>query len=284
VPTSSEAFRQYFHYRLASLRARVLNGVALATDPAAVRFYRELLAKGYLPNYLIDVLPEYRLIYVNIPKCASTTVRAFLTQLIGRKPASTTDAQHNRRISGLKAPRHVGFAKFHQIAIAPDTLRFSFVRNPYSRLVSAWADKFQNKPLVQGVLIIDEYLNHRAIIDGSLPYGGDARLTFPEFVTYATATADSRVNVHWQLQDDILSMPGIAFDLIGRVESFSTDFLRVLDHVNASAHLRQAVHGAQNVSRRERWGDYFTPELAERVYRAYERDFDRLHYPRTVPD
>jgi hypothetical protein len=242
------------------------------------------MAKGYLPNVLIDVVPEHRLIYVNIPKCASTTVRVFLSQLIGRKPAPTIDAQHIRKVSGLKAPRHVGITNFYRIATAPETLRFSFVRNPYSRLVSAWADKFQNKPLVSGIRIIDEYLKHRANIDGSLPYGPNAVLTFPEFITYATATAESRLNIHWQLQDDILNMPGIEFDFIGRVESFPTDFTRVLDHVDAPKQLRQAMLAPINRSRRERYGDYFTPELAERVYRAYQRDFDRLRYPRAAPD
>jgi Sulfotransferase family len=281
---SSGSSMQSCRYFLTSGRSRLLNAIALVTDMNAGRFYNELLAGGYLPNTLVDVVPEHRLIYVNIPKCASTTIRRFLSQLIGREPAPTTDAQHIRKISGLKSPRHLGITNFYRIATAPDTLRFSFVGNPYRRLVSAWADKFQNKPLVRGNRIIDEYLTHRASIDSSLPYGPDAALTFPEFVTYATATANSRVNIHWQSQLDILNMPGISLDFIGRVESFATDFSRVLDHVNAPEHLRQDALVAKNASSRERCCDHFTPALAKRVYRAYECDFDRLHYPRAVPD
>ncbi len=279
---SSKPFFQNARYQLASGRSRLVNAIALATDSNVRRFYRELLTNGYLPNILIDVVPEHRLIYVNVPKCASTTIRRFLSQLIGREPTPT--AQHNRKSSGLKSPRHLGVANFHRIATAPDTLRFSFVRNPYGRLASAWVDKFQNRPLVPGNRIIDKYLTHRASVDSSLPYGSGAALSFPEFVRFSTATANSRVNEHWQLQADILSMPGISLDLIGRVESFAADFSRVLDHVNAPEHLRQEVLLPKNASGREGCRDYFTPDLAERVYRAYERDFDLLHYPRTVPD
>jgi hypothetical protein len=35
-----------------------------------------------------------------------------------------------------------------------------------------------------------------------------------------------------------------------------------------------------NVSDHEPWPTYFTQELAEQVYRAYEEDFDLLKYPR----
>jgi hypothetical protein len=30
------------------------------------------------------------------------------------------------------------------------------------------------------------------------------------------------------------------------------------------------------------WPVYYTPSLADRVYRAYERDFDRFGYARTI--
>ena len=37
---------------------------------------------------------------------------------------------------------------------------------------------------------------------------------------FATATADQRLDAHWQRQDDILNMPGINLDFIGSIELF----------------------------------------------------------------
>lgn len=280
---TSAVIPERYNFLYTRLRSRVLNGLAYLVDAPAAAFYRDLVARGYLPNVLIDVLPEHRLIYVSVPKAASTTIRMVLSVMIGRAPAATTDDQHIRRISGLLSPRHAGISAFYRLARDPRTLRFSFVRNPYDRLVSAWADKFRNRPLVPGDPYVEEYLLCRPRIDSSLPRGPDRVLSLADFVTYATATADRRVNIHWQLQDDILSMPGLPLDFVGKVERFTTDFVRVLDHLQAPAEVRRLASARHNVSHRSTSRDYLTPDLADRIYRAYERDFDRFGYPRALP-
>jgi hypothetical protein len=80
----------------------------------------------------------------------------------------------------------------------------------------------------------------------------------------------------------MLDMPGIKFDFIGKVESFSRDFARVLEHVGADHATAAAINAHFNRSRRQPWRDYYTSALADQAYRAYERDFDRLLYPRAV--
>ena len=200
---------------------------------------------------------------------------------LARNQLDTSDQLHKRRYSGLKSPKRAGISTFHQLAINPAAFRFSFVRNPYSRLVSTWADKFQNKPLIGGDSFIDQYLMNRGWIDGSLPAGPDATLSFPRFVQFA-ATADRRLDAHWHLQDDLLAMPGINLDLIGKVESFGKDFANVLDHAGAGVRLRQIADVHFNASQHQPWPSYYTADLADQVYRAYERDFDRLKYPRTL--
>ena len=65
-------------------------------------------------------------------------------------------------------------------------------------------------------------------------------------------------------------------DFVGRLESFNTDFVRVLDHVGASEAVRRDAFVPINVSQHKKWSDYYTKDLADRVYRAFERDFDRF--------
>jgi len=162
------------------------------------------------------------------------------------------------------------------------TLRFSFVRNPYERLVSAWADKFCNRPLVPGDSFIDKYLRHRHELDASLPQGAQQTLSFADFVIFATATADRRIDAHWQLQQDILDMPGITLNLVGKVETFAADFDRVLDHLSLHRYRAPAQITPQHQSRHQPWPQYYTAALADRVYRAYQRDFDCLGYARAI--
>jgi hypothetical protein len=119
-------------------------------------------------------------------------------------------------------------------------------------------------------------------MDLPLPKETDQTLSFTDFVHFASATAGRRVDAHWQLQDDMLNLPGIGFDFIGKVESFSQDFARVTEHVGADHAMAMAINAHFNKSRRQPWRDYYTGALADQAYRAYERDFDRLHYRRAV--
>lgn len=268
-------------YLLTSAWSHIANWRDRRFDPQASSFFDALTERGFNPNAHIDVLPRHGLIYVCVPKCASTTIKGALS-VLDRGAAPPPERLHARRYSGLHSPLRVGLSAFRRLAISPDTLRFSFVRNPYARLVSAWADKFQGKPLVPGNAFIDAYLTHRPSIDRALPHGPEFTLSFGQFVTFATATCERRVDAHWHMQDDLLDMPGIKLDLVGKVESFLEDFARVLDHVGASRRLREAIGRRHNVSRHLPWQRYYTDALAARVHRAYERDFDRFGYARAI--
>jgi len=268
-------------YYLGRISRRASNHIERRVDPVASRFYDQLLDGGYAPNSHIDALPCRNLLYIAVPKSASSTIKMALVALT-RRNLPPPDRIHKRRLSPLKSPEAVGISAFHRFVTNPATLRFSFVRNPYARLVSAWADKFQDKPLIAGNSFVEQYLAHRSSVASSLPSGRDQTLSFAQFVEFATATAGRRLDAHWQLQDDLIEMPGIALDFVGKVESFPNDFVRILDHAGAGPHLRHAIGLHLNVSRHLPWQDYYTAELAGRVYRAYERDFSRFGYLRTL--
>jgi Sulfotransferase family len=281
VQSVSFLFR-FLEYFFGGACSHVTNHCNRYFNPEASVFYDHLVGNGFDPNAHIDVLPQHQLLYICVPKCASTTIKMVLSSL-ARNQLDTSDQLHKRRYSGLKSPKRIGISTFHQLAINPAAFRFSFVRNPYSRLVSTWADKFQNKSLVGGDSFIDRYLMNRGWIDDSLPAGPHNALSFPQFVQFAAATANRRLDAHWHLQDDLLTMPGIKLDLVGKVESFGKDFASVLDHAGAGVRLRQIADVHFNASQHKPWPNYYTADLADQVYRAYERDFDRFKYPRTIP-
>jgi len=248
-------------------------------NPAAVDFCQNLMANGYEASTLLCVLPRHKLMYVAVPKAASTRIRKTLARVEGRLSRSL-DPKRRSRYRGPYGPRNLSVDSFYRLATSADTLRFSFVRNPYARVVSCWADKFAGKPLVGGDSFIDAYLAIRKEIDSELPAGPDRTLSFAEFVNFASGTAKARHDIHLQAQDEILSMPGIELDLIGKVETFDADFVHVLDHLHASDEVRCEAASAVNESHHDDWPAYYTCELANRIYRAYERDFDRFGYLR----
>ena len=129
---------------------------------------------------------------------------------------------------------------------------------------------------------METYLQHRLVADKSLPHGRDQNLSFAQFAEFASATAHQRLNAHWNLQNDLLDMPGLELNLIGRVENFADDFGHVLDHVGSAGRPSQFIEARLNTSQHLAWQNYYPPPLAKSVYRAYERDFDRFKYLQTV--
>jgi hypothetical protein len=250
-------------------------------DPPAYDFYAAMLATGYDPSAAIDVLPEQRIIYISVPKAASSRIKMSLSGFLGRD-VNTSEAANNRKQSGLKAPHHVGLSVFYRLAKDPETLKFSFVRNPYARLVSCWADKFRDRALVAGDPFVDLYLAWQGSADRRHPVGAGEALSFADFARFAAATSGG-LNAHWQVQQEIVEVPGIAVDFVGKVESFDRDFQRVYEHVGSAPAMGGGSHAPVRPTSHRAWHDYYTPELAESVYRAYERDFDRFGYARALP-
>jgi hypothetical protein len=267
----TRTFRQW-SWPIADKAARLLH-------PRAQAFYTTLIEGGYDPNVLIDVLPDQRIVYICIPKCASARIKKTLSALLGRHVESSEEA-YTRQQSGLKNPKAVGASTFWRVATDPAALRFSFVRNPYARLVSLWAHQFRDKPLVPGPSSINSYLASCGRVDPSLPKGADRVISFKEFVAFVSATANDRIDAHWTQQVAIIDMPGITLDFVGKVETFAHDFSRVLDHVHADPVLRIRSVLPFNASDHDDWQAHYTAELANIVYHAYEPDFDRFDYPR----
>ena len=79
-------------------------------------------------------------------------------------------------------------------------------------------DKFVNKPLVPGDTFVDIYLATRQGIDARLPAGADRTLSFAEFVDFCRGDRAVASDVTLQAQDDILNIPGLPLDFVGKVE------------------------------------------------------------------
>jgi hypothetical protein len=251
-------------------------------EPPAAEFCRKFEAEAFVPEKLVRVLPGLNAIYLVVPKAANTRIRMILAAISRRYSRQLWPSRWGK-LREPQGPHSMTARSFYRLATSPTTFRFSFVRNPYTRLLSCWADKFQGRPLVPGLPEIDDYLARRKRIDPSLPFGADKALSFDRFVTFATASLGMDHDLHLHRQDDLLSVPGIALDFIGRVETFNTDLAKVFDRLGASDEVRREALVPLNTSRHQLCSDHYTPPMADCVYRAYERDFDRFGYPRPLP-
>jgi hypothetical protein len=266
------------HFR--NIWLQVKRPILAQWHPRALELYEKVAASAYKPDELIDVLHAQRILYIAVPKAACSRIRATLSALIGRDPVSVGKI-HDRGVSGLRAPRH-SVVDFHEVVEDPDALRFTFVRNPYDRILSCWANQYRGKPLVPGDRYVGLYLRHKREMGLSLPEGPGETISFADFVEVVAANAARRVDMHWQLQSDILDVPGVTLNHIGKIELFSQDFARVLDHAGVKGELRRSAAQPIHSSDHGHMSEYFTEALAARVYRAYERDFETFKYSKKL--
>jgi hypothetical protein len=188
-----------------------------------------------------------RLIYVRVPKCANTAIAAaFPGGRVARVPA--------RRLADDLA----------------DWLKFSFVRNPYARLVSTYCDKIHPASSTPGKLI--DGVHHRFVSMGLPVYAG---MPFEEFVEVVCELDDASTEKHLKSQSWHLYRDGRCIvDEIGRVESIGQHWPRLAERVGRPPRLRHL-----NPSRRRHLACYYSSAtVRRRVADRYRMDFENFGY------
>jgi hypothetical protein len=220
--------------------------------------------------------------YFEVPKAACTQMKELLRAVEGAPPIKlfadgTWETRRDMFVhvrSNVPLPSLVDLDNRTQKEVleAPDFLRMTLVRNPYTRLVSAWANKvLLCEPSCQYV-----YLQ----IKGRLPYLHEQSLvSFDEFVEYLESSCDLRnCDSHWRRQVDHAFFPALNFSFIGKVEQLDRVLRRFEGHLGLSKPL---VADGRNAS--VSFGpNPYTREVADKVYSLYEADFEGLGYDRNA--
>jgi len=99
------------------LRARVVNSRECRLYTPAAVFFNAVRDGHFDAETYIDVLPQHGLIYLWVPKAASTTIRSVLSSLeFGTPPGPPLELLNSRRCTGIRSPRLAGFSVFHRLA------------------------------------------------------------------------------------------------------------------------------------------------------------------------
>lgn len=179
----------------------------------------ELADKFDLPfhqiNYLINVDAARKIVYLETPKVACTSIKKYMIdQASGGAVEMKPNEVHDRQKSPLKALGDYSDAEVDAILGArSDFRRFCFVRNPYSRVLSAYLDK----------IVGNEWERER-----HLPMFGFEQGSRPEFVEFLRRLAmisDRDRDIHYITQTRLTGrLSGFSPDFIGRFEDFAQDF------------------------------------------------------------
>jgi len=220
---------------------------------------------------------EYNCVFVHVPKTAGKSIESYFLDLLGlsweqRAPLllrpNDDPARGPERLAHLTASEYVDFEYLTREQFT-SAYSFSFVRNPWARLVSEY-----------------RYRKHHW------------HFSFRDFVgAHLPAAGMSDAYRHVMQQSDYVYGPDgkLLVDFIGRFENLQADFAEVcgklgleshpLRHVNHVAGIHQRVAdrvrgwaGMSHEPKHPHYSDYYDDETRERVTQLYARDIELFGY------
>ena len=215
---------------------------------AVKRLAREMLRKPGPDDYSLSCFVETNSLFVHIPKAAGVSV--------------------TRALYGCLAGSHYSVAEYKQI-FRPSTFeklfKFSFVRNPYERIFSAFT-----------------FLKRGGMNDQDAAYGAQVLGIYPDFERFVMdglLNDEIRLGGHFNPQSHFLfDAAGTLNDLnfIGRFETLERDFGVVAERVKKGAAL--AHENETGRAKADAYRAAYTPQMIDQVTRLYGAAITSLGY------
>jgi len=223
-------------------------------------------------NYVTHISDHHRVVYVETPKAGCTTIKRALQIIEAGGEEGLARNVHDRDSSPLKTPQTSHFSP-EEIYTSPDLFRFCFVRNPYTRVVSAYLDKF----------ISNKWEARRRL--PKLGFAPDAEISLLEFLQAIAKRKPERMDIHWMPQTVLLQPDKVRYATIGRLENFDADFSAVMQRIAASFVETYGAfnHSPHRTGAAQRLAELVGPQEEALIRRIYADDFAAFGYDPAPP-
>ena len=146
---------------------------------------------------------------------------------------------------------------------------FTFVRNPFARLVSFFQSKYW--PLGGKY-----HVKHQQF------FWLNQVSNFDDLVRKVSKLPDFHLDLHGSPQyifiEELKASVG-EIDFIGKYETLQQDF----EKIKSQFDLLPMRHIGRSTGEKENWRDYYTPKTAKMVYQRYSKDFEAFGYQDEYP-
>ena len=214
------------------------------------------------PPLPTPVVCEHRqLILYPVSKAASSTLIRLFLELEGY-PEPSSRQEMFQLAKKHRVPR---LTLDSQQSKYSGYFRFTFVRNPWDRLVSCYL----NKVVAQRPNVFEKFSIYPEIRFN--------RMSFADFVRFVHHVPDDLCDWHFRPQSAFFDDKRV--DFIGQVERFTDDLAQVIERAKLDTHLLKYGHKYANKSRhRKPYTDYYTAETRRLVAEKYKDDIQRFGY------
>jgi len=209
------------------------------------------------------VLHKFKAVYFFIPKVACSSIKMELGRAMGLIAARKYTDDELHRV-GYPTTQRWKLKKYRHY------FKFTFVRNPWDRLVSCYSNKIKPTPEI----------NNENFKDGVFRefdrYGVfRAGMTFENFAEAVCSIEDGDAQDHFRSQHTFLydgDQPLI--DFVGRFENLAGDFALVQKKIGLPGTMLEQ----RMSSNRKSYRDYYNPKTRQLVEKRFARDIDLFKY------
>jgi hypothetical protein len=198
----------------------------------------------------MSVYHKWRTVFVQIPKNASTSIHSTLS--------NQTDEAHDHEL-------YIEVISANDPELIESYFSFAVIRNPYDRFVSCY--EYFRDPMHDWRW----NLSFEELVDAFYQRG-----------KYFYTTEDR----HWWPQSRFIAIKKIPLvDKIIKYENLEDEWPEIINEISkqtpSNFSLPMSILPKNNVTfvrNNKNWEDYYTPELKEKVYWLYEKDFELFGY------
>lgn len=191
----------------------------------------DILQQPFASNIIVS--ERNRFIYCPIPKAASTNWKYIIRKLEGVADYGSLHTAHNRNTSGMRYLSDYSPTEAHMLLTNSDYFKFTFVRDPYMRLLSCYMDKFRNSDpnyteteyrTFVAAAFSWRYARRSDLLSAPRP-------SFRSFVHAISTASLASMNEHWRPQTLLCGFGIMPYDFVGRMEQVQRDTRTVLQRI-----------------------------------------------------
>ncbi len=240
-------------------------------------------------EYGLLISSKHKFIYLDNPKTGCSSIKASLIELEYRntidefKIPTVCDGNNQRLIHNRAEIPFQSLSAFKQ---HPDPLKyliqqqyylFSLVRNPYTRLLSAYYNKIVgNKPLKQQIL---------RLLYNNKPQALTTYVSLAEFIQVICSQPVTTLDPHWGLQSNLILFNVLQHDFIGKFENYAQDYVTIFTRLCNTQPIPKLRH--RNSNNKNLYTtpitELITPRLQAAIYKQYQVDFENFGYAYKLP-
>lgn len=219
------------------------------------------------------VLDKQKIVYGRVPKVANSSIKATLTHLLEGPFDSEMKKQKDRFWKQSTDGQTRMVTREKALKLNKRFFSFSFVRNPFDRVISAYNNK-----------IVENKIISTKMRTMNLNLG----MSFEEFVQVLAKTPDDELDIHLLPQSSILKFENrIIPKFVGRLENIKEDW-EILGKVMAAEGVPTLGKlPSKNVRRKDSdvITSYFeSKEIIDLVHERYKDDIDTFYPEVSITD